>query len=60
MEKRENEIGTKFLQTKGCQYIICKSVEDGKFWFNGLIRRSFNFDKVLWLNIELLLPPKRA
>ena len=31
-------------------------MEDGKFWFNELIRESFNFDEeVLWPNIESIL-----
>ena len=33
-----------------------QSMEDGKFWFNELLRESFNFDEeVLWPNIKLRL-----
>lgn len=40
--------------------LIRQSMEDRKFWFNELIRESFNFDEeVLWPNIELLLKKRR-
>ena len=36
--------------------LMRQSMEDGKFWFNELIRESFNFDEeVLWPNIERVL-----
>lgn len=36
--------------------LMRQSMEDGKFWFNELIRESFNFDEeVLWPNIEHVL-----
>lgn len=39
--------------------LMRQSMEDGKFWFNELIRQSFNFDEeVLWPNIEHHLTKK--
>jgi len=35
-------------------------MEDGRFWFNVLVRESFNFDEVLWPNIEPLLEKNRV
>jgi len=40
--------------------LMRQSMEDGRFWFNVLVRESFNFGEVLWPNIEPLLEKNRV
>jgi len=56
LEEEEVRRGTRLPPEHRMSGLMRRSVEDGKFWFNELIRESFNFDEdVLWPNIELLL-----
>lgn len=58
--QREIEMGREVPQDQKMSILMRQSMEDGKFWFNELIRESFNFDEdVLWPNIELLLKKRR-
>jgi len=37
-------------------WLMLRSFEDGKFWFNTLLREAFNFDEeVMWPNLEKVL-----
>ncbi|TID12859.1 Protein kinase-like (PK-like) [Venturia nashicola] len=54
-EEAQMEIkrGTQDLPEEKMSVLMRQSMEDGKFWFNELIRQSFNFDEeVLWPHIE--------
>lgn len=52
----EIEMGEEVPLDQKMSTLMCQSMQDGTFWFNELIRESFNFDEeVLWPNIELLL-----
>jgi hypothetical protein len=54
--QREIEMGKEVPPDQQMSILMRQSMEDGKFWFNELIRESFNFDEeVLWPNIEHVL-----
>ena len=58
--QREIEMGEEVPQDQKMSILMRQSMEDGKFWFNELIRESFNFDEeVLWPNIELFLKKRK-
>ena len=51
--EREIETGDKVQPDEKLSYLMRQSMQDGKFWFNELLRESFNFDEeVLWPNIK--------
>ncbi len=51
--QRQIKMGEEVPADQRMSVIMRRSMEDGKFWFNELIRESFNFDEeVLWPNIE--------
>jgi hypothetical protein len=54
--QRKIEMGEEVPADQKMSILMRQSMEDGKFWFNELIRESFNFDEeVLWPNIERVL-----
>lgn len=54
--QREIDMGEEVPADQKMSILMRQSMEDGKFWFNELIRETFNFDEeVLWPNIEPLL-----
>jgi hypothetical protein len=54
--QREIEMGNEVPLDQKISILMRQSMEGGKFWFNELIRESFNFDEeVLWPNIEHVL-----
>jgi len=54
--QQEIEMGSNVRSDEKLSYLMRQSMEDGKFWFNELLRESFNFDEeVLWPNIKLCL-----
>ncbi|KAI9733758.1 MAG: hypothetical protein M1818_007172 [Claussenomyces sp. TS43310] len=58
--QREIEMGEEIPPDQKMSILMRQSMEDGKIWFNELIREYFDFDEeVLWLNIELLLKKRR-
>jgi hypothetical protein len=58
--QREIEMGSNVRSDEKLSYLMRQSMEDGKFWFNELLRESFNFDEeVLWPNIKLCLQDRQ-
>lgn len=54
--QREKKMAITVPADQKMSTLMRQSMEDGKFWFNELVRESFNFDEdVLWPNIEPLL-----
>ncbi|KAF4624225.1 hypothetical protein G7Y89_g13947 [Cudoniella acicularis] len=54
--QREIEMGPEVPPDQKMSILMRQSMENGSFWFNELIRESFNFDEdVLWPNIEHVL-----
>jgi hypothetical protein len=52
--QREIETGTEVQPEEKVSVLMRQSMENGEFWFNEIIRESFNFDEeVLWPNIEI-------
>lgn len=51
--RSDEEVFRGISEEERMSVLMRKPMEDGKFWFNELVRQSFNFDEeVLWSNIE--------